>query len=115
MRFADYSMGRKSVCSRVKDGEGCGSIKLIFRASIHYGQSRSDPRLAINMACSLLETKTLFGKVILLPLDVLGLSRFVLEEAAKGLSPVLVAWGTGFLGLWGCGGQLENDCTYVHA
>jgi hypothetical protein len=51
--------------ARLKDGKGCGSIELIFRVSIHYGQSRSDSRLAINMACGLLETKTLFGKVTL--------------------------------------------------
>jgi hypothetical protein len=83
--------------ARLKDGEGCGSIELIFRVSIHYGQSRSDPRLAINMAWSLLDTKTLFGKVILLPLDVLGHGfRTVFAPNAK-LSEFTPSWRN-----WGC-------------
>jgi hypothetical protein len=83
--------------ARLKDGEGCGSIELIFGVSINYGQSRSDSRLAINMACSLLETKTLFGKVILLPLDVLGHGfRTVFAPNAK-LSEFTPSWRN-----WGC-------------
>jgi hypothetical protein len=83
--------------ARLKDGEGCGLIELIFRVSIHYGQSRSDSRLAINMACSLLETKTLFGKVILLPLDVLGYGfKTVFAPNAK-LSEFTPFWRN-----WGC-------------
>jgi hypothetical protein len=83
--------------ARLKDGQGCGSIELIFRVSIHYGQSRSDSRLAINMACSLLETKTLFGKVILLTLNVLGHGfRTVFAPNAK-LTEFTPFWRN-----WGC-------------
>jgi hypothetical protein len=83
--------------ARLKDGEGCSSIELIFRVSIHYGQSRSDSRLAINMAYSLLETKTLLGKVILLSLDMLGHGFGTVFAPNAMLSEFAPSWMN-----WGC-------------